>query len=146
MHRRGRSPDIGKVTLKGRVCSGRGAAGSFVDLPWARRQFKEKLGFDPWPGTLNLHLLRRVDISVFSDRRKGIRVTPRKGFCAGRCFRAQVVKVPAAVVVPDVPDYPRDLLEILAPVNLRELLGLKDGEDLKVTVWLDRRKPLPRAF
>ncbi|MEM3712744.1 MAG: DUF120 domain-containing protein [Thermoproteota archaeon] len=41
-----------------------------------------------------------------------------------------------AVVIPRVPSYPKDMLEIIAPVNLRETLGLKDGDEIEVTVLL----------
>jgi CTP-dependent riboflavin kinase len=40
-------------------------------------------------------------------------------------------------VVPDVPGYPADLLEILAPVNLRKTLGLKDEMEIEVTVRIE---------
>jgi len=46
-------------------------------------------------------------------------------------------KLWGAVVVPDIPGYPHNLLEILAPVNLRETLGLKDEVEIEVTVWLE---------
>ncbi|MEM2477681.1 MAG: DUF120 domain-containing protein, partial [Thermoproteota archaeon] len=32
--------------------------------------------------------------------------------------------------------YPKDILEIIAPVNLRETLGLKDGDEIEITVLL----------
>jgi riboflavin kinase len=42
---------VRKITLRGRVSSGGGTGSFFVNLPWAKKQFKEKLGFDPYPGT-----------------------------------------------------------------------------------------------
>lgn len=127
-----------KIIFRGRVSSGKGAGSLFVNLPWARRQFKEKLGFNPYPGTLNLQLSPRTDANRLRDVRKGIKVTPPEGFYKGRCFKAQVMnKMRAAVIVPDIPGYPTNLLEILAPINLREALGLKDGKDVEVTVWLE---------
>jgi CTP-dependent riboflavin kinase len=34
--------------------SGEGRGSDFTQLDWSRRQFIEKLGIDPYPGTLNL--------------------------------------------------------------------------------------------
>ncbi len=34
---------------------------SFTRLDWVRRQFRDKLGFDPYPGTLNLQIDAKVD-------------------------------------------------------------------------------------
>jgi riboflavin kinase len=127
---------VKKTTLKGKVFSGGGTGSLFVDLPWARRQFKDKLGFNPYPGTLNLQLTSTVDIENLR-KAEGIKIEPQEGFHSGRCFKALVMKkVSGAVVMPDVQGYPPDLLEILAPVNLRKALELKDGMEVEVTVWL----------
>ena len=126
-----------KIILKGKVSRGGGGGSFFVSLPWARRQFKEKLGFDPYPGTLNLRLSSGKDVEKLRDITKGVRIEPQKGFCEGRCFKALVMKkVWGAVIVPHVPNYPHDLLETLAPVNLRDALRLKDDMEVEVSVWL----------
>ena len=126
-----------KVTLKGKVFSGEGTGSLFVDLPWARRQFRRKLKFNPHPGTLNLRVSSTTDIEELRDATEGIKIESPKVFYGGRCFEAVVQgNVHGAVVVPDVPGYPSDVLEILAPINLREELELKDGMELTVTVWL----------
>jgi len=123
--------------LKGRVLSGGGTGSLFVNLPWAKKQFTEKLGFNPYPGTLNLQLSSATDVKELRDTSKGIKINSPEGFHEGRCFKALIMeKLWGAVVVPDVPEYPHDLLEILAPVNLREKFGLKDGVEIDVTVWL----------
>jgi len=123
--------------LKGRVFSGGGTGSLFVNLPWAKKQFKEKLGFNPYPGTLNLQLTSRMGTENLR-KAEGIKIEPQEGFHAGRCFKALVMeKVWGAIVMPDVQGYPPDLLEILAPVNLRKTLELKDGMEVEVTVWLE---------
>jgi len=127
-----------KIILRGRVFSGGGTGSLFVNLPWAKKQFKEKLGFNPYPGTLNLQLSPETDSKELRNARKGIKIKSPKGFHEGRCFKALIMeKLWGAVVVPDVPGYPYNLLEILAPVNLRETLGLKDEVEIEVTVWLE---------
>jgi len=126
-----------KIILKGRVFNGEGIGSLFVNLGWAKKQFKEKLGFKPYPGTLNLQLSPGTDVKMLRNTMKGIKIKAPEGFHEGQCFKALIMgKHFGAVVVPDVPRYPRDLLEILAPVNLRERLGLKDGMEIEVTVQL----------
>jgi len=133
----GKVARVRKITLKGRVFSGEGIGSLFVNLPWAKRQFKEKLGFNPYLGTLNLQLTSRMEAENLR-KAEGIKIEPQEGFHGGRCFKALVMeKVWGAVVMPDVQGYPRDLLEILAPVNLRKALKLKDGMEVEVTVWLE---------
>jgi len=41
-----------------------------------------------------------------------------------------------AIVIPEVAGYPEDVLEIVAPANLRETLQLEDGDEITVTVNL----------
>jgi len=127
-----------KITLRGRVFHGEGKGRFFAGLPWAKRQFKDKFGFDPYPGTLNLRLTPGTDGKELRNVTKGIKIESPVGFCEGRCFKALILeKLWGAVVVPDVPGYPYDLLEILGPVNLREKLGLKDGMEIEVIVWME---------
>jgi len=129
---------VRKIILEGRVFSGGGIGSFFINLSWVRSQIKEKLGFNPYPGTLNLQLLPGTDVKELRDTTKGIKIKSSEGFHEGRCFKALIMeKLWGAVVVPDVPKYPNDLLEIMAPVNLRETLGLKDGVDIEVIVWLE---------
>ncbi len=126
------------MTLRGRVSSGGGGGNLFVNLPWAEKQFKNKLGFKPYPGTLNLQLSPGTDVKALRNTMKGIKIEAPEGFHEGRCFKAIIMgKQCGAVVVPDVSGYPNDLLEILAPVNLRETLKLKDGVNIEVDVLLD---------
>ncbi|UCC58651.1 MAG: CTP-dependent riboflavin kinase [Candidatus Bathyarchaeum sp.] len=126
-----------EVILQGKVISGSERGKQFVNLPWVKRQLKEKLGFNPYPGTLNLQLANEKDIDELR-RANGITIEPEKGYFKGKCFKALVMeKIEGAVVLPDVPEYPVDLLEILAPVNLRKTLRLKDGVEIEVTVRID---------
>jgi len=128
---------VRKMILKGRVFSGGGTASLFVNLPWAKKQFKDKLGFNPYPGTLNLKLSSGTDIKELRNATKGIKIKSPEGFHEGRCFKALIMeKLWGAVVVPDIPKYPHDLLEIIAPVNLRETLALKDGMEIELIVWV----------
>ena len=129
---------VKKIILKGKGFSGGGTGSLFVNLPWAKKQFKEKLGFNPYPGTLNLQLSPRTDVKELRNATRGIKIESPEGFHEGRCFKALIMeKLWGAVVVPDIPGYPHDLLEILAPVNLRETLELRDGVKIEVTVWLE---------
>ena len=126
-----------KITTKGKVISGSGRGKHFVNLPWVKKQINTKLGFNPYLGTLNLRLSNeRHNIGLRNA--KGIIIKPDVGYYEGKCFRALVMKkIEGAVVLPIVPNYPSDLLEIIAPVSLRETLGLTDGMTVKVTITLE---------
>ena len=52
----------------------------------------------------------------------------------GVVYKACLRDVECVVVVPKVEDYPRDILEVIAPIYLRGALGLKDGDSATVTI------------
>ncbi len=106
-----------------------------MELPWFLEQIEQKLGFTPFLGTLNLRLTAEslAERSVL-DNAEELLVEPQAGYFPGVLFRASIEGLECAVVVPVMPNYPRDVLEIIAPVNLRRRLGLVDGGVVAVSV------------
>ncbi len=47
-----------------------------------------------------------------------------------------ILKDPSAAVVPEVPDYPADKLEIVAPVSVRDTLRLSDGDHIPLQILI----------
>jgi len=127
------------VLVKGKIFSGTGEGAFFTTLPWVRRQIKEKLGFAPHPGTLNLKLIgKHAKVRGLLENAKAVEILPEPGYCRGKCFRAYIKSdVACAVVLPCVENYPGDVLEIIAPSNLRENLKLKDGDEVEVRIVLE---------
>ena len=126
-------------SLSGRVRSGLGQGAGFTALDWARSQFIEHCGVDPHPGTLNLELVEPAHLETWVRARRlsGIPVRPdAAGACDATLFAATVGNahvasaVPAAVVLPNVPGYAADQIEVIASVNLREHFGVAEGEAL----------------
>lgn len=126
-----------KKILKGKVITGLGEGQYYISLDGYRRQFLEKLGFEPYPGTLNIKLdphsieIRKrisanIRISGFTDQ--------KRTFGNGSCFNVKISDMKGAVVVPERTHYPEDVIEVIAPVNLREYLNLMDGSIVQVEV------------
>jgi len=94
-----------------------------------------KLGFEAYPGTLNLRLNKEdAEKRRLLETAAGILVLPETGYYSGALFKAKIGALDCAVVVPLVPNYPVDVLEVIAPVYLRGQLGLKDGVAVAVSV------------
>jgi len=127
--------------LRGRIVSGKGEAASFTQLPWVRKQVADGFHFEPYPGTLNLRLERTQDKTMWKELRShpGKILEPETGYCAARCYPVKVEgQISGAIVLPEVPSYPTDAVELLASVNLREALKLGDGA--VVTIALSPRQ------
>jgi riboflavin kinase len=122
-----------QITFEGKVFSGKGEGKRFVELPWVQCQVEEKLGFTPFFGTLNLRL-NKESAAKKKLLVNGLKVEPQRGFCPGMLFKACIGGLECAVVLPQVPDYPLDVLEVIAPTYLRGQLGLADGNMMAVAV------------
>lgn len=126
------------LAFSGRLQSGLGEGAGFVALDWVDRQFHERLGFRPYPGTLNLAMQGEQWTRTRELLRSapGIPIDPPPGFCAAKCFRVRIAgRIDGAIVLPEVDDYPADKLEIVAALGVRAELGLADGD--LVTLRLD---------
>ncbi|MDI9644162.1 MAG: DUF120 domain-containing protein [Candidatus Verstraetearchaeota archaeon] len=130
--------------LNGYVFSGFGEGAYYVTKSGYREQFAEKLGFVPFPGTLNLKLRSAADLKARSDL-EGLPGITIKGFVNSertygdvKCFPAKINdKVDGAVLMIRRTHYGKDVLEIIAPENLRKALPLKDGDMVQLKVHLE---------
>jgi riboflavin kinase len=123
------------LCLTGTVFSGKGEGAGFVNLSWANKQIEEKLGSKPYPGTLNIKLTGSgIKMKQALVKTEGAKILPASGYCRGRIFDASIMNVKCAVVIPEVPGYPEDVVEVVSTTNLREKLHLVDGSLVKVEV------------
>ena len=129
------------LTIEGHVFSGFGEGAYYISLEGYRRQFIEKLGFDPYPGTLNLKLTSEYDLKIASELDfypaiiiKGFQNKDRT-YGPVKCFPALINnRVKGAVVLALRTHYSTSVLEVIAPVFLRGKLGLKDGHKVRVEI------------
>jgi CTP-dependent riboflavin kinase len=128
------------LDLTGKIVSGVKQGEFFIQLAWVQEQCLEKLGFAPWPGTLNLEI--PVDsMSLIEELRpeEGIElVPPDSNYCSGRVFPVSVEGIPGAIVLPaeDVRVHGKNIIEIISPKWLKQALNVKDGD--WVTLAIDR--------
>lgn len=129
-----------QVRFRGRVGHGLGEGFYYMSQEGYREQFRRKLGFDPYPGTLNLALEGREPpkLEVLREA-EGIAIA---GFTEGgrtwggaKCFHATVQEVACAAILPYRSHY-TDVLELISPHQLRKRLGLRDGDMVGVVVHL----------
>ena len=118
----------------GRVFSGVGEGSFYVSL--YSKKFLEKLGFRPYPGTLNLRLVNDVEAfnSCLSMARYIIVEPPYiPGVRLGAVY-AYPVEVdgyfnPTTFMVrPVITIYKSDVVELIADSSIREALHLVDGD------------------
>ena len=124
-----------RIVFEGTVFSGEGKGKKFLEMPWVKRQVEEKLGFSPYLGTLNLRLTgKEAKKRILLENSGGLVVQPQTGYYPGLLFWATIDALECGVVIPIMPNYPDDVLEVIAPVYLRDSLKLVDGSAVVVVV------------
>ena len=130
-----------RIIFKGKIVSGIGEGKYYTEQEGYAKQFEEKLGFKPYPGTLNVEIepveknklkfLRKkpaIDISEFK--------TKDRTFGGVRCFKAEINGIPGAIVLPARGHY-SNVLEFIAPFFLREKLDLKDDDTTDIVIYFN---------
>jgi riboflavin kinase len=132
------------IKIKGKIVEGLGEGGKFTRIPWVRNQLMSKLSIDPFPGTLNLEISGRDNLENVESLRlmDGIQIFPEDpSFCRGKCYLALIGgRLRGAVVVPDVPDYPDNKIELISGQNIKETLSINAGDFLEVEILLENQK------
>ncbi|MBM1154428.1 DUF120 domain-containing protein [archaeon] len=126
--------------FKGTVTTGVGEGVYYMQHPRYAQAFENVLGFRPYPGTLNLKLRSWSEVARLHALRKvgGFTVPgfvdDRRSYGAVFVFPARIAgRITGAAIMPERSRY-RDVLEVIAPVCLREELGLRDGDEVEVVV------------
>lgn len=122
----------------GKIVSGAGQGAFFTQLEWVRSQCLTKLGFVPWPGTLNLEIeIKQVALIEEMRLKNGIElISPDQNYCSGYVMPASIEGVSAAIIIPaeDVRVHPKNIVEIIAAQCFKETLGVKDGDSIDLTI------------
>ena len=135
------------ITLEGRVVSGMGEGAYYMSLEGYRKQFREKLGYEPFPGTLNLKLSdpismhSRRDLSThpsifiegFSDK--------LRTYGWVRCYPAEIndgLVENAALLILERTHYDDSTIEIIAPISIKENAKIKNGDRISISARIPK--------
>jgi len=130
-----------EVAFEGTIFSGLGEGAYYMNQEGYRKQFIEKLGFEPYPGTLNLRVRKEnqedvrmleaspfILIEGFTDG--------NRSFGPAKCFHGKIAdKVEGALISPVRTHYSGDVVELISPEYLRRALHAKDGDTVKVRAF-----------
>jgi len=130
---------LAALKIEGTVTSGSGTGKFYLSLQWVKERLREVAGYTPYPGTLNLLIQDKESSRALDFLRKhpGFQIRHQPGYYAGRFFKAKADGIDCLIVVPDVP-CALNVMELASEVNLRNALKLKDGDRLKVEVYIEQ--------
>lgn len=127
------------VIFEGTVVSGLFQGAYYISKDGYREQIKKKLGFDPFPGTLNIKIKeedtekrRRLEQGP-SIRIEGFRERDR-AFGACNCYPLTLnEEIKGAMIVADRTLHDLSIIEIISPLYLRRHMGLADDDLIKIS-------------
>ena len=132
------------VELVGAVTSGMGEGRHYISLPGYAEQFVSRLGYEPFPGTLNVELdeesvRRRAALAAVDPVPIDAWEDDERTYGPASCYPATVSAGGASheaahAIVPERTHHDESQLEVIAPVKLRDELDLEDGDVLTVAV------------
>jgi len=130
------------VTLEGTVFTGIGEGAYYITKEGYRKQFVEKLGYDPYPGTLNIKLTSDYDIKARAELEaypameiQGFK-NENRTYGPVKCYPVIISnKAKGAILFALRTHYDASVIEIIAPNFLRQQLKLKDGHKVKVEAF-----------
>ena len=133
-----RSKTIPSFSTEGKVITGYGHGAQFMGVEWVLRELRAQAGLTPFAGTLNLRIPPSVWDSLFERRASFLKIEDSSAAdCPGYIRRVILttskgqVYNSAYLILPERTTY-KDVLEIIAVDNLRQTLGLKDGDVVRV--------------
>jgi riboflavin kinase len=123
------------MELKGEVTTGLGKGKYYMSKEVYQKVFDDKLGFKPFPGTLNLKVeeeerekfeensktLEIRDVYEDGERLSNVDVSPCK-----------IEGVECGLLNLEFTDHPYSIAEVVAPIELREKFNLEDGDKVKL--------------
>ncbi len=135
-------PEGESVFFEGTAFTGLGEGRYYMSLEGYRKRFLEKLGFDLFPGTLNLRLTSPHELQQRRKLDEGRSIlipgfaNDVRTYSAVKVLRAKVNRsVDGAVLLIERTHHGGDVLEVVAPIDLRKRFKIKDGDRVNVEVF-----------
>jgi len=120
--------------IEGTVISGLGEGSYFMSMDYYKKEIKDKLGFDAYPGTLNIRT-NKNQLNILNNPIK-INGFENKGkkFRGVRCFKSKIKNVEGAILIPDINKHKKNIIEFISKKHIKSELNVKNGD--KVTIEL----------
>ena len=133
------------LEFKGTVSSGMGEGAYYMSMKGYTKQFKTKLGYIPFPGTLNVKLKDKESI----EAKRSLDAYPATlidGFSDGKrtygwvkCYPAKINNIEAALILLERTHYDDSIIELISKENIKKTAKLSTGSKISIRVPLSTK-------
>lgn len=117
--------------ITGTVFTGLGEGAYYISRARYAKQIESKLGFKPYPGTLNIKLISPPSRAFLNNYEhifiRGFKSSKRT-FGPAKCYPVTINdSIEGAIIIPIRTHYDYTVVEVISSVNLRSAFNLRDG-------------------
>ena len=127
------------IELKGTLVSGMGEGAYYMALKGYTQQFKSKIGYIPFPGTLNVRLDKKIHQEAIKqfETLEGVKINSfsdgKRTYGWVKCFQAKLNNsINCELIILERTHHDDSIIELISKVCMRKTGKLKDGS--KVTI------------
>jgi riboflavin kinase len=132
------------VELKGTLVSGMGEGAYYMGLKGYTKQFKSKIGYVPFPGTLNVRLDQKIhqeSIKQF-ETLDGIKIESfsdgKRTYGWVKCFPAKLNNsINCELIILERTHHGDSIIELISQTCLRKNTKLKDGSKVSIKIEIN---------
>jgi riboflavin kinase len=123
------------MKIQGEIISGNNKGQYFMSLDVYKVQFMGILGFEPFPGTLNLKISRDSAHRIRELKENMDTVKGKGNFGDVKLIKARLNDdTQGALIFPLKTHHEPEILEFISPLNLRKSLKLEDGDRVTLKI------------
>lgn len=129
------------VELKGTLVSGMGEGAYYMSLKGYTKQFKSKIGYIPFPGTLNVRLDKKIHQEAIKqfENLNGITIESfsdgKRTYGWVKCFHAKINQsINCELIILERTHHDNSIIELISDVCIKKSGKLKNGSQVTITI------------
>ena len=129
------------LSIVGTITSGMGEGAYYMSMKGYTKQFKSKLGYIPYPGTLNVQLKEKKFSEAISQlsNYEGVKINSfsdgKRTFGWVKCFKAKINnKIDCELILLERTHHDTTIVEFIAKTNIRKSLKIGNKSNVKIKI------------
>ena len=129
------------LSIIGTITSGMGEGAYYMSMKGYTKQFKSKLGYIPYPGTLNVQLKEKKFSEAISQlsNYEGVKINSfsdgKRTFGWVKCFKAKINnKIDCELILLERTHHDTTIVEFIAKTNIRKSLKIGNKSNVKIKI------------
>ncbi|MCV0392678.1 MAG: CTP-dependent riboflavin kinase [Nitrosopumilus sp.] len=132
------------VDLQGTLVSGMGEGAYYMALKGYTKQFKSKIGYIPFPGTLNVRLDKKIHQEAIKqfETLNGVKIQSfsdgKRTYGWVKCFQAKINNsINCELIILERTHHDDSIIELISKVCIRKSGKLKDGSKISIRIQVN---------